>query len=718
MQRTQLSLMSLPVLIVLLVGTVGGSSVQAAPGREPVIVIPGVAGSEFVAGSTFTLNVDNGHGGTYSRTYNAGDKVWVNTWEAIEPGADDYFDALKLKADGITPVAPALRVSGLYGSAYNDLISYLKGQGYVDGVDLWMFPYDWRKDIRATHKDLDALVTKALTAANGGRTDPATWTTKRVDLVGHSMGGMVGRSYVADAVRAQRVDQLVTLGSPQLGATKFLKALMYGDDFGPHFLGIGLDSQEVKDVVQNMAGAMELLPASPYYTYYDNTDSSRLRPYVEDREVDGSSATKGVLGYSGVKQLLLNTGKNGTVLTTAETYHTAIDGTRTGGVNGVRWTALVGYGHGTLGQLREYTGSCWSWYRYVSCPKRDETPVDGDGTVAIMSAAMGDPWRNTLIASGAQLWYVEREHGALVTRDSTLGITTGDGPALTWLGDVLAGRIATGTTATSAAGNMSTAATIDADDGTARAWQGTTTALATRVPQGKLSGSWIAALGPVALEVSDDAGKITGRTRGAAEAAPPQIADSRYERLPGSEFVFVKHEAPYTLRLVAEEAGSTDLKVRVLGNGTVERTAVYLGVALGATGRAELVIKPGTGRANAPQGWPDLQVDADGDGVWETRVPAAAVLNEAESVDQTAPEVVITAPTAGVQGTTTAQWQATDTGAGVLREQAVLDPDTTTARELRNGERLTLSPGEHRLVVLVVDRAGNATSRETTFTVR
>ncbi len=171
MQRTQLSLMSFPVLIVLLVGTVGGSSVQAAPGREPVIVIPGVAGSEFVAGSTFTLNVDNGHGGTYSRTYNAGDKVWVNTWEAIEPGADDYFDALKLKADGVTPVAPALRVSGLYGSAYNDLISYLKGQGYVDGVDLWVFPYDWRKDIHATHKQLDALVTKALTAANGGRTD-------------------------------------------------------------------------------------------------------------------------------------------------------------------------------------------------------------------------------------------------------------------------------------------------------------------------------------------------------------------------------------------------------------------------------------------------------------------------------------------------------------------------------------------------------------------
>jgi hypothetical protein len=64
------------------------------------------------------------------------------------------------------------------------------------------------------------------------------------------------------------------------------------------------------------------------------------------------------------------------------------------------------------------------------------------------------------------------------------------------------------------------------------------------------------------------------------------------------------------------------------------------------------------------------------------------------------------------------QWQATDTGAGVLREQAVLDPDTATAREIRNGETITLSPGEHRLVVVAVDRAGNTTSRETVFTVR
>ena len=720
MQRTLSFWMRMGVLIVLLAGALGSKPANAATGREPVIVIPGVGGSEFTAASQFYLSVANGHGGTYTRTYDAGEKVWVNTWEAIALGDDDYFDAMKLKPDGVTPVAPALKVSGIYGSAYDDLVGYLERQGYVQGVDLWPFPFDWRKDVRATSAQLDALVTRALVASNGGRTDPASWTIKRVDLVGHSMGGLVGRNYIADAARAARVDQLLTLGSPQLGATKFLKALMYGDDFGPSFLGIGLNSQEVKDVVQNMPGGMQLLPSAPYYTYYDNSDSGRLRPYVEDREVDGSNATKGVLSYSGTKQLLLNTGKNGTAISMAETYHTAIDGQRNGGVNGVRWAALIGYGNGTLGQLREYTGSCWSWYRYVSCPKRDELPVDGDGTVAIMSAAMGDPWRNTLVNSGAQLWYVERGHGDLVKRDYILGIATGDGPALTWIGDLLRGTIAMS--------SISSASTLSLASTAAAGWTSERTVAAkvtqpaqaavSREPQSKLGGAWIAALGPVALEVRDTAGKTTGRQRGMDQVAAPQIADSSYDRLPGGEFVYVKHEAPYTLSIVAEEAGSTDLKVRVLGNGKVERTAVYLAVALGATGRAELLIKPGTGRANAPQGWPALAVDVDGDGTFEKQITASAVLDEAESADQTAPDLTITTPAGEIAGPALIQWRAVDAGAGVLREQGVIDPDGPSPRVAQNGETVVLEPGQHRLVVVAVDRAGNATSREVTFTTR
>src|SRR5262245_51161911 len=97
---------------------------RAASAHEPVIVIPGLAGSELSMDRAFRLSVDDGHGGTYTQEYAAGEKVWVNLLQAALPGDDDYFDALKLAPDGITPVVPELKVSGIYHSTYDDLLQY------------------------------------------------------------------------------------------------------------------------------------------------------------------------------------------------------------------------------------------------------------------------------------------------------------------------------------------------------------------------------------------------------------------------------------------------------------------------------------------------------------------------------------------------------------------------------------------------------------------
>ncbi len=393
------------LLGVLLSPATGG----AAGGREPVIVIPGLGGSEFTASSAFALSVDNGHGGTFNRNYGAGEKVWVNTFQILLPGDDDYLDALKLRSDGVTPVAPAVQASGVYWDAYGDLVDYLQRQGYVMGADLWLFPYDWRQDVELTARSLDTLITQALVAANGGQTDPAAWSIPRVNVVAHSLGGLVGRAYIADAVRAARVDQLITLGSPQFGSTKALKALLYGDQFGPWFLGIGLNPQEIKDLSQNMAAGMQLLPSRAYDQLYDNSDSTRLRPWVEDRDIDGDGSVLGVLGYDQTNELLQRLGKNELLLGKARKFHDALDPQVDGGLNGVRWSALIGYGSATLGQIREYTGLCLTWWWYQPCPKRDEIPIDGDGTVAVLSATMSDPWRNNVLSTDAELSYVERD---------------------------------------------------------------------------------------------------------------------------------------------------------------------------------------------------------------------------------------------------------------------------------------------------------------------
>ena len=69
------------------------------------------------------------------------------------------------------------------------------------------------------------LVSRSLIAGTVARRIPRRGPADRVDIVAHSFGGLVGRAYIADPVRATRVDQLITLGAPQLGAAKSLKAL-------------------------------------------------------------------------------------------------------------------------------------------------------------------------------------------------------------------------------------------------------------------------------------------------------------------------------------------------------------------------------------------------------------------------------------------------------------------------------------------------------------
>ena len=233
---------ALGLVFVMLAGwllAVTPATTQAA-GKIPVIIIPGVAGSTFTTGPAYSFSEpNNGHGGSYSHNYGGNENVWVNIWEAALPGSDDYFDTMRIGADGDTPVVPysQLAVSGLY-SAYDDLKDYLHRQGYVDNSTLFTLAYDWRRDIpNATLANLDALVNLARTVAG----------TSQVDIVGHSMGGLVARNYIsANAATAAKVRRLITLGTPYLGSPKFLKALMYGDQFGPSFLGLGLDPGEVQ----------------------------------------------------------------------------------------------------------------------------------------------------------------------------------------------------------------------------------------------------------------------------------------------------------------------------------------------------------------------------------------------------------------------------------------------------------------------------------------
>jgi len=123
-----------------------------------------------------------------------------------------------------------------------------------------------------------------------------------------------------------------------------------------------------------------------------------------------------------------------------------------------------------------------------------------------------------------------------VKRNYVLGIATVDAPALNWIGE----RLRTSNTTTLAA--QTSAASAPATELQYQAEQ--------------VSGLWLAALGPVAVQVRDDAGRVTGRERGAPDTTRAEVPATRHERLPGSDFAFLKRDAAYTIVMDAETEGA------------------------------------------------------------------------------------------------------------------------------------------------------------------
>lgn len=107
-------------------------------------------------------------------------------------------------------------------NTYHDLWQALEAAGYVEGETLFAFPYQWRQSNVLTALELKEKIAevKAITESD------------KVDLVTHSMGGLVARQYIETPGYDNDVDQLIFIATPHHGAPKAY--LMWeGGEFGP-----------------------------------------------------------------------------------------------------------------------------------------------------------------------------------------------------------------------------------------------------------------------------------------------------------------------------------------------------------------------------------------------------------------------------------------------------------------------------------------------------
>jgi len=91
-----------------------------------------------------------------------------------------------------------------YVNNYDNFFGSLEKAGYEINKDYFVYAYDWRKPIASNASDLADYI------------DNTVGT--KVNLVGHSMGGLIARTYAYN--NKDKINVLVTVGSPHKGSAK------------------------------------------------------------------------------------------------------------------------------------------------------------------------------------------------------------------------------------------------------------------------------------------------------------------------------------------------------------------------------------------------------------------------------------------------------------------------------------------------------------------
>ena len=265
--------------------------------KTPVLFVPGLMGT----------NVKEGN-----------ELLWADLDKMFNNIGDSFMDDLQFKNDlspkvnGLIPsdVIRELETAlGLVNFDYTkSLINEFKNQGYVENQDLFTFPYDWRYGVSGkyadgtTNSDLLAKKIQDIMAQTG---------SAKVDVVAHSLGGLIVKQYVINHPTDNYIGKAVFVGVPNTGSVKAAKALLEGDNFGIPWLA----DSEIKKISANMPAAYDLLPSQQYY---DNAGS-----YIETIDQTQGDGVEKYLNHQESVNFLEGQGLNQLAINGAENLHTA-----------------------------------------------------------------------------------------------------------------------------------------------------------------------------------------------------------------------------------------------------------------------------------------------------------------------------------------------------------------------------------------------------------
>ncbi|MDO8592306.1 MAG: LamG-like jellyroll fold domain-containing protein, partial [bacterium] len=211
----------------------------------------------------------------------------------------DYYNSGQPHGLAAPAPDPVIIVPGILGSwnisgrwqidpifhTYDNLMEALIAAGYKEDSlgeakpMLFTFPYDWRQDNNLTANLLKEKIqqVKEITGAS------------QVDIVAHSMGGLVARSYAQGSDYQNDIDQVIFLGTPHRGAVdtylKYEGAAFTGQWVWPQKFLFQIEAAlngyfDLVDYIRVKVPTVEqLLPVYDYLKDQQPDNSYQLRPY-------------------------------------------------------------------------------------------------------------------------------------------------------------------------------------------------------------------------------------------------------------------------------------------------------------------------------------------------------------------------------------------------------------------------------------------------------
>jgi pimeloyl-ACP methyl ester carboxylesterase len=226
----------------------GASAVE-----RPVVVIPGVEGSQLCNQSGEILWGDRSSY-TYAR-----------------------ISALRIpfgsngKENGIHSCGLITNVNIIplfyQSQVYSTLLRALSETGY-DDKQIIIFDYDWRLSNFENAEKLRDLVVRRLPSPSD-----------KVDIVAHSMGGIIARIYVQMFGGEGRVENFIMMGTPHLGSAKVFSELKNGFDSWPDGLSGGL--VEIQRTILSFPSTYQMLPMYDQCCGFSETVDSVHATYTD-----------------------------------------------------------------------------------------------------------------------------------------------------------------------------------------------------------------------------------------------------------------------------------------------------------------------------------------------------------------------------------------------------------------------------------------------------